>query len=77
MITIDQARLNIGRGVVYRRPWCETEQGVITSVSEVCVFVRYSGDIPQVRDAGNDGLVCLSYVDSRQQDGPDLFEEES
>lgn len=33
--------------------------------------------VPQVRDAGNDGLVCLSYVDSRQQDGPDLFEEES
>ena len=45
MITIDQARDNIGRGVVYRRPHCETEQGVITSVSETTVFVRYSGDM--------------------------------
>ena len=45
MITIEQARVNIGRGVVYCRPWCETEQGFITSVSETCVFVRYSGDM--------------------------------
>ena len=45
MITIDQARLNIGRGVVYRRPYCKTEQGVITSVSETSVFVRYLGDM--------------------------------
>ena len=45
MITIEQARVNIGRSVVYRRPWCETEQGAITSVSETSVFVRYLGDM--------------------------------
>lgn len=29
--------------------------------------------IPEVLDAGEDGLVCSKYVDARTQDGPDLF----
>ena len=45
MITIEQARVNIGRGVVYRRPGCKPEQGVITSVSVTLVFVRYAGNM--------------------------------
>lgn len=45
MITIEQARVNIGRGVVYRRPHCKPEQGVITSVSVTNVFVRYAGSM--------------------------------
>ena len=44
-ITIEQARANIGRGVIYRRPYCEAEQGTITGVSETIVFVRYLGDM--------------------------------
>ena len=44
-ITIEQARANIGRGVIYRRPYCEAEQGTITGVSETTVFVRYLGDM--------------------------------
>ena len=51
-ITIEQARANIGRGVIYRRhywlsglPVCEAEQGTITGVSETTVFVRYLGDM--------------------------------
>ena len=44
-ITIEQASANIGRGVIYRRPYCEAEQGTITSVSETTVFVRYLGDM--------------------------------
>ena len=44
-ITIEQARANIGRGVIYRRPYCGVEQGTITGVSETTVFVRYLGDM--------------------------------
>ena len=44
-ITIEQARANIGRGVIYRHPYCEAEQGTITGVSETTVFVRYLGDM--------------------------------
>ena len=44
-ITIEQARANIGRGVIYRRPYCEAEQGTITGVSETTVFVRYLRDM--------------------------------
>ena len=44
-ITIEQASANIGRGVIYRRPYCEAEQGIITGVSETTVFVRYLGDM--------------------------------
>lgn len=44
-MTLDEARANIGNGVVYRRDgWCdchETEDGTITSVSSRWVFVRY------------------------------------
>jgi hypothetical protein len=52
MITLDQAREALEAagpgeaGVVYRppHPGAEAEQGVITSVSTLYVYVRYSGD---------------------------------
>ena len=44
-ITIEEARANIGRGVIYRHPYCEAEQGTITGVSETTVFVHYLGDM--------------------------------
>ena len=45
-MTIDEARSHIGHGVIYRprehRPWAgPPEQGVITDVGRVWVFVRY------------------------------------
>jgi hypothetical protein len=45
-MTIGEAREHIGHGVVYRprehRPWAgPSEQGVITGVGHVWVFVRY------------------------------------
>lgn len=41
-MTIDEARANIGNGVVYRPPHgLAAEQGVITSVNDHWVFVRY------------------------------------
>jgi hypothetical protein len=51
-MTLDQAREHIGHGVVYHpmRPGVgggllrDAEDGVITSVGEQYVFVRYAGD---------------------------------
>lgn len=47
-MTLEQAREHVGHGVVYkrtddrRRSW---EQGVITSVNDTFVFVRYGSQI--------------------------------
>jgi len=41
MMTIEQARGNIGNGVVYRSGTPRAEDGVITSVNARFVFVRY------------------------------------
>lgn len=41
MITLGQARDAVGRKVVYERPFCSKEVGVITSVNDTYVFVRY------------------------------------
>ena len=53
-MTLDEARSHIGDGVLYRprehRPWSgPPEQGVITEVGRVWVFVRYGtpGSTPQ------------------------------
>ena len=44
-VTLGDARLNIGAGVVYRpHPGAQAEDGDITSVGEVYVFVRFAGD---------------------------------
>lgn len=45
-MTIEEARTNIGRGVVYKPAGHEDdlEVGVITSVGQHYVFVRYAGD---------------------------------
>jgi hypothetical protein len=46
-MTIDEARKSIGRGVVYMpgKAW-GNEEGVITSVNDAWVFVRYRGQFP-------------------------------
>ncbi len=40
-MTLDDAREAIGRTAVYERPHCAKEVGVITSVNDTYVFVRY------------------------------------
>ena len=44
-ITLDIARANVGRGVIYTAyDGAPSEQGVITSANDNYVFVRYDGD---------------------------------
>lgn len=43
-MTLDEAREHIGSAVVYRPGGDSIEQGVITSVNDYCVFVRYGAD---------------------------------
>jgi len=43
-MTLDEARARIGDGVVYARPYGAREDGVITKVGSLYVFVRYGGD---------------------------------
>jgi hypothetical protein len=40
-MTLDEARGRVGSLVVYRREYCAPEEGVITSVNDQYVFVRY------------------------------------
>jgi hypothetical protein len=43
---INPTKDDIGRSVIYRRdsPRGETEEGVITSYNDFCVFVRYGAN---------------------------------
>jgi hypothetical protein len=42
-MTIDEARNHVGELVIYRPKWDTfTEEGVITSVNDSFIFVRYS-----------------------------------
>jgi len=43
-MTLDECRGNIGAGVVYTPTHGDREDGVITSVGDRYVFVRYRGD---------------------------------
>jgi len=43
-MTLDECRGNIGAGVVYTPTHGGREDGVITSVGDRYVFVRYRGD---------------------------------
>lgn len=44
-MTLEEARRNIGAGVVYRpNPSVPVEDGEIVSVNDAYVFVRYTGD---------------------------------
>ena len=43
-MTLDEARQNIGNGVVYQPIGEDAEDGTITGVSDCFVFVRYAGD---------------------------------
>jgi hypothetical protein len=43
-MTLGEAREHLGEGVVYRTAYGKTEDGVITSVGDRWVFVRYAGD---------------------------------
>lgn len=49
IVTLENARQNIGRNVIYypyeNCPKSEIEYGVITSVNDSFVFVRYTRDI--------------------------------
>jgi len=46
MITLDEARANVGRRVVYRSPAGDkVESGVVTSANGWYVFVRYDGSV--------------------------------
>jgi hypothetical protein len=44
-VTLDEAREHIGQSVAYRAAGALAEEGVITSVGNVAVFVRYDGDL--------------------------------
>ncbi|MEH3142513.1 MAG: hypothetical protein PGN37_20540 [Mycobacterium kyogaense] len=48
MITLEQAKEHVGQKVVYRAPHIDGdepgEEGVITAVSSVYVFVRFGAD---------------------------------
>lgn len=42
---------DIGRKVIYRRPYCKVEEGFITSMNDHYVFVRYgAGDTSAATD---------------------------
>lgn len=43
---VEPTAADVGRSVVYRarHPNAKTEDGVITSFNDYCVFVRYRGD---------------------------------
>lgn len=45
-MTLDEARARIGSAVVYRasHPGAAAEQGIITSVNDAYVFVRYGSN---------------------------------
>lgn len=43
-MSIDEARASIGLLVIYRRPGQPLDEGVITSVSDRYVFVRYGSN---------------------------------
>lgn len=44
-MTLDEARASIGLLVVYRRQGQDPDQGVITSVNDRYVFVRYGSQV--------------------------------
>jgi len=44
-MTLNEARASIGLLVVYRKEFCEVEQGVVTSVNDYYVFVRYGAQV--------------------------------
>jgi hypothetical protein len=48
-VTLDEARASIGRKVLYRAMTWEEDAGVITSVNDAYVFVRYGTGIEATR----------------------------
>lgn len=44
-MTTEEARAHIGAGVTYKNRYGPYEEGVITSVSDSYVFVRYGSDV--------------------------------
>lgn len=58
-MTLDEAREHLDDGVVYLPPGGRREDGVITSVNERYVFVRYDGDTTSKATHPTD-LVLLS-----------------
>ena len=47
MLTVKEAQDNIGNKVIYERPYCDREEGIITSVNSEreTAFVRYGSDV--------------------------------
>lgn len=44
-MTLDEARASIGLLVVYRTEFCGPDEGVVTSVNDHYVLVRYSAHV--------------------------------
>ena len=59
MITTAEARQRIGDGVVYTPRHGASEDGVITGVGHLYVFVRYRGDV-SAKATNPDDLEFLS-----------------
>lgn len=53
-MTLDEARALVGCGVVYTPGHGPREDGVITSVTDRFVFVRYAGDTTSKATAASD-----------------------
>lgn len=58
-MTLEEAREHVNAGVAYLPPGGRREDGVITSVNERFVFVRYDGDTSAIATHPTD-LVLLS-----------------
>jgi hypothetical protein len=71
-MTLDEARQHIGDGVVYRSGDGAAEDGVITSVSDRYVFVRYACPCHGGSKATSSAALTLLAEDARLgEDGTD------
>lgn len=58
-LTLELAEQNIGNKVVYDRPYCAKEEGVITSVNHKFVFVRYGSDCNSKATSPEDLIIAF------------------
>jgi hypothetical protein len=70
MMTLDEARAHIGATVAYRSAGALAENGAITSVGNVAVFVRYEGDrYPKATDPADLTLITEAAQGSGNAEG--------